>query len=83
MIPAGTKPTLSGTITANNAAAVRYVNFTGASPAITATSTIGLTVTDVDISGGGSGIQLSGVSGVIDLDDVDFNNGAAVTWRCR
>ena len=73
LIPAGTKPTLSGTVTAANSAVVRHVNFSGAAPAITATATTGLSVIDVDISGGAVGILLNAVSGTIDFDDVDFN----------
>ena len=79
LIPAGTKPTLSGTIAAANGAVVRHVNFSGATPAISAIATTGLTVIDVDISGGTVGILLNAVSGTIDFDDVDFNVGTPGT----
>jgi putative cofactor-binding repeat protein len=77
-IPASAKPTLSGTVTAATGAAVRHVNFSGATTAITASATTGLTVIDVDITGGTTGILLNAVSGTIDFDDVDFNSGGTI-----
>src|SRR6185503_14762498 len=66
-------------VTAATGSAVRFVNFSGAAPAITATSTTGLIVDDVDITGGGVGIQLNPVAGTIDLNDADFNSGTPGT----
>ena len=80
-IPAGTRPTLAGTVTLADNAVVRAVNFQAAAPALQASSatfTLPVTIDQVAVTGGTSAISLSNVSatgtGAVTVTNATFIN---------
>jgi hypothetical protein len=81
VIPAGTAPTLSGTVTLADNTAIRNVNFSGASPAMTASglaTTVPSVIDGVSVSGGTNALFLSSVTatgtGAINVTNSTFTN---------
>jgi hypothetical protein len=80
LIPAGTAPTLSGTVTLANNDIVRAVNFSGAAPAMTATNalTAPVTIDQVSVTGGTTALSLTNVSGAVTVNsNSSFSNTTA------
>ena len=80
-IPAGTPPTLSGTVTLANNTAVQGLNFSGASPAIAASGvnfTLPTAINQVNVVGGTSALSLTNVTatgtGAITVSNATFTN---------
>jgi hypothetical protein len=70
VIPAGTPPTLAGTVTLADNDAIRNVNFSGAAPAMTASNlatTQAILIDGVSVTGGTSALSLTNVTGASTL----------------
>jgi hypothetical protein len=78
-IPAGTPPTLSGTVTLANNDIVRAVDFsTSGIPAMVASALTGpVTIDQVNVSGGTSALILTNVSGNVTVANASFTNTSA------
>jgi len=83
-VAAGTRPTLTGTVTLANADAVTAVNFSGASPALTASAvamTLPSVIDQVNVTGGTSALSLTNVTatgtGAITVSNASFTNTSA------
>lgn len=77
-IPAGGRPTLSGTVTLANSDTVTAVNFAGAGVALTATGlTQAVTIDQVNVTGGTTALSLSNVSGAVTVTNASFLNTTA------
>jgi hypothetical protein len=81
VIAAGTAPTLSGTVTIANNTAIRNVNFSGASPAMTASglaTTVPSVIDNVSVTGGTNALSLTNVTatgtGAINVTNSTFTN---------
>src|SRR5262249_427465 len=81
LIPAGVAPTLSGTVTIANNTAIKNVNFSGASPAMTASglaTTVPSVVDGVTVTGGTNALSLTNVTatatGAINVTNSTFTN---------
>jgi hypothetical protein len=75
IIAAGARPTLSGTVTLANNDAVTAVNFSGATPALTATGvTQPITIDQVGVTGGTNALSLTNVSGSVTVTNATFTN---------
>ena len=75
MIPAGTRPTLTGTVTLGNNTAVRAVNFSGAAPAMSASGlTQAVAIDQVNVTGGTNALSMLNVSGSVTVTNANFTN---------
>jgi Bacterial Ig domain/Putative Ig domain len=76
-ILAGTRPTLSGTVTLAGNNIVRAVNFTPSGVAMTASGvTLPVTIDQVNVTGGTNALSLTNVSGDVVVNNANFTNSS-------
>jgi hypothetical protein len=81
VIPAGTAPTLTGTVTLASNTAIKNVNFSGAAPAIVASgtpTTVPIVIDHVNVTGGTNALSVTNVTatagGAINVTASSFTN---------
>lgn len=74
-IPAGVRPTLTGTITLAGNTVVRAVNLAPAAAGLTANGvTLPVTIDQVNVTGGTNALSLANVSGAVTITNAVFSN---------